>query len=423
MNVFTGPNNSGKSTVLWLLGELSVYPFAMPSRLIRSDQSKWSLGASIHGEREVFEGKFPADPTRLLRFYENAGHTCYIPAQRQATVFRSPGPSMESDDNARLEEVMEQLVQTHPELVRQYGREAIQENWRRTRSQQGSELTKRWQMLLSGSLVIRDEAVKQKIINLDYESLRLQNPTIRAVFNKIATIASEITDGFRLEFDGVGRDSRGLFPRYETPDGKLPLDFLSQGTQSIVNSLAHFLIGYAEYFDFPPDLEDKSGILIIDEIDAHLHPSWQRRVIPALTQNLPNVQIFCSTHSPMALAGLERGQVHLLRRGEDGKVTGSNNEIDIRGWTADEILRQVFEVRNPTDKTTSERITRIQTLMGKGNLSPEEECEKRQLQEIISEDLLSGPESAQVIRFAEQLERVRKSAEHRESENITGAGS
>ena len=408
VNVFTGPNNSGKSTVLWVLGELLVYPFPMPSRLFHSDQSRWSLSAYSHGKRESFEGVLPSDASVLLSLYENAGHTCYIPAQRQATAFRSPGPSMDSDDDAHLEAQIEQLMQARPEIFRQHGRDAVRESWRRIGSVETPDLTKRRQILVSSSLVISDEAVKQKVINLDYESLRLRNPTIRAVFDKIATIASEITDGFPLEFNGVGRDGGGLFPQYETPDGNLPLDFLSQGTQSIVNSLAHFLLGYAEYFEFPSDLEDRPGILIIDEIDAHLHPKWQRRVIPALTKHLPNVQIFCSTHSPMMLAGLKSGQVHLLRRGEDGKVSVTRNEVDIAGWTSDEILRQFLEVPNPTDKTTAERITCFHKLMRKETLSSEEQEEKRRLQSTISDDLLSGPRSAQVIRFAEELQRARQ---------------
>ena len=59
--------------------------------------------------------------------------------------------------------------------------------------------------------------------------------------------------------------------------------------------------------------------MIVDEIDAHLHPSWQRRILPTLTRNFPNLQIFCSTHSPMMLAGLKAGQVQLLRRDENGR--------------------------------------------------------------------------------------------------------
>ena len=113
---------------------------------------------------------------------------------------------------------------------------------------------------------------------------------MRNVVEKVTSLASEITDGFPIKFRGVEDDDGGLYPEFSTPDGDLPLNVLSQGTQSIIQCLAHFLFGYAEYYDFPPDLEEKPGILIIDEIDAHLHPSWQRRIIPTLTKHFPNLQ-------------------------------------------------------------------------------------------------------------------------------------
>ena len=75
------------------------------------------------------------------------------------------------------------------------------------------------------------------------------------------------------------QDDEGLYPEVSTPNGPMPVNFLSQGTQSIIQWLAHFLFGYAEYYDFPEDLESNPAILMIDEIDAHLHPSWQRRII------------------------------------------------------------------------------------------------------------------------------------------------
>ena len=105
-------------------------------------------------------------------------------------------------------------------------------------------------------------------------------------------MASEITEGFPIEFKGVGEDQRGLFPQFGTLDGDVPLDVLSQGTQSMIQWLAQLLIGYAEFYDYPVDLAERPGILIIDEIDAHLHPSWQRRIIPTLIKHLPNLQIF-----------------------------------------------------------------------------------------------------------------------------------
>ncbi|MCI0439595.1 MAG: AAA family ATPase, partial [Chloroflexi bacterium] len=179
------------------------------------------------------------------------------------------------------------------------------------------------------------------------------------------------------------------------------------GTQSIIQSLAHLIIGYAEYYDYPDNLEEKPGILIIDEIDAHLHPSWQRRIIPTLTKHFPNLQIFCSTHSPLMLAGLKAGQVQLLKRDGNGKVTVSRNETDIVGWSADEILRTFLDVPNPTDLHTADQIHRLQELRQKEKLSSSEEGELEQLRHTVSQDLLGGPIAGQLEELSALLKQTR----------------
>ena len=408
VNVFTGPNNSGKSTVLWVLSELLVYAFAMPAKLLRSNSSTWRLGYSSGSGVKLVEGGFPADGYRLLPVMEVAGHTCFVPAQRHGTNFRSMGPAIGQDQNteSNIDEKLEQMAHQQPEILKQIGWEAARSFFGETRASQTSALSRRRNLMLSDASLISNEAMIQKIIDLDYAAYRRQRPEMRAIVETVASLASEITDGFSIKFLGVEEDEDGLFPQFRTPDGDLPLNVLSQGTQSIMHCLAHFLFGYAEYYDFPPDLEDKPGILIIDEIDAHLHPSWQRRIIPTLTRHFPNLQIFCSTHSPLMLAGLKAGQVQLLRRGPEGKVSVSTNDSDIAGWTADEILRNFLEVPSPTDLATAEHVNRLQELRRKEKLTSAEAEELEQLRHTVNRDLLRGPVAAQVEQFAEMLRQA-----------------
>lgn len=211
------------------------------------------------------------------------------------------------------------------------------------------EFAKRRALFQTNSSLIRDEAVIESIIEFDYRAYRQNDPAIRSIIKKVAAVASEITEGFPIEFLRIAEDEDGLFPQFRTPDGAVPLNVLSQGTQSILQWLASLLIGYAQYYDYLSNLEEKPGILIIDEIDAHMYPSWQRRIIPILRSHFPNLQLFCSTRSPLMLAGLQAGQVQLLKRDNGGKITVSRNETDIVGWSTDEILRSFLNVPNPTD--------------------------------------------------------------------------
>ena len=407
VNVFTGPNNSGKSTLLSVLGELLVYPFGMPTKLLRSDQPKWSVSILSSTDVDFYKGTLPSELDEVLPILQEIGYTCFVPAQRHGTNFRSSGPTTSTNIDEIVEEHLDLFARERPEILRDVGLEALRQNLRKARdSERNPELARRVKLMLAGNSLVNDTAVKQKIIDLDYAAHRTNRPEIKAVINVVTSVASEITEGFPIQFIGVSEDSEGLYPKFRTPDGELPIDVLSQGTQSILQFLSRLLFGYAEYYDFPPDLGEKPGIMIIDEIDAHLHPTWQGRVIPTLTRHFPNLQIFCSTHSPLILAGLKTGQVQLLRRNENAKVTITRNESDIAGWTADEILRQFLEVANPTDTATAQRITCLQELMSKEELSSAEVDEMNQLRKTVRDDLLRGPTSVQVLRFAEELRRL-----------------
>ena len=407
VNVFTGPNNSGKSAVLLMLGELLVYPFTAPDKLYRSDSPKWKLRYSAGTKVKSVGGDLPCVPESLVAIYEIIGSTCFLPAQRSATDFRASGPSANQDVEARTEKIANMLARARPKQLRRYGFESLRDAMRQMISEEHPELKRRGDLTLTNSSWVDDTDIVQKIIDLDYAAYRQDRPEIRNVIHKIISIVSEITEGYPMSFAGVGEDEGGLFPRIATPSDTLPLDVLSQGTQSLIQSVAHLTIGYSEYYEFPADFEQKPGVLLIDEIDAHLHPSWQRRIIPTLSRHFPKLQIFCSTHSPLMLAGLESGQVQLLRRGKDGRVSVSRNESDIVGWSADEILRNFLEVPTPTDMVTTAHVTRLEELRHKETLTAAESGELEALRRAVGSELLRGPMYAQVEQFADELKRAR----------------
>ena len=152
-------------------------------------------------------------------------------------------------------------------------------------------------------------------------------------------------------------------------------------------------------------VEVEPAVLLIDEIENHLHPTWQRRVIPALLEHFPGLQIFATTHSPFVVAGLRAGQVHMLKRDADGVVTASTNEHDIIGWTTDEILRTFTGVDEPTDQLTVNRASRLRELRGKETLSDVEAEEMAELRRQVNEDFISSstPLEAQRERYGDMM--------------------
>ena len=200
--------------------------------------------------------------------------------------------------------------------------------------------------------------------------------------------------------------------KFETMDGELTYPELSHGTRSVFAWVSQFMLGMAEHYeaDKHDNWKKMPGIFIIDEIDAHLHPSWQRRIIPTLRRHFPNVQIFASTHSPMMVAGLKAGQVHLLKRDDSGQVVWSRNEQDIVGWTADEIYRTFMGIEDPTDERTAGHAEELRKLREKDSLTAEDEKRLQELRRLVNQDLLArGALNAQQDRFDAMMQEYLRS--------------
>ena len=187
----------------------------------------------------------------------------------------------------------------------------------------------------------------------------------------------------------VPYDQLGTYKKVFTGD-------LSDGTQGTLSWIEYMAIHMAYRYRFEKNWELRPSMLLIDEIENHLHPTWQRRMLPALREHFPQLQIFATTHSPFLVAGLDAGQVHRLYRDDTSTVKAETpNSEQIVGWTIDEILRGLMGVQDPTDSTTAER---AQELRGLRNLLPLEdraEEEKRlqriaELEALLDSDLLVG---------------------------------
>ena len=204
-----------------------------------------------------------------------------------------------------------------------------------------------------------------------------------------------------------------LAVRVQTNDlgvSSLDMTSLSAGTEGTLWWTRLIALSLLFMNEFEPGWAKRGAILLIDEIENHLHPTWQRRVIPALLEHFPGLQIFATTHSPFVVAGLKAGQVHLLNR-ENGVVTATTNTEDIEGWTADEILRVFMGVDEPTDEPTAQATQQLSRLRDEGARADERAENERQseisrLRHIVDRAALSGPRAAEDARFLADLRSI-----------------
>ena len=129
-------------------------------------------------------------------------------------------------------------------------------------------------------------------------------------------------------------------------DGDVRFEELGFGYQTTLTWLADFC---KRMFELYPDAENplhEEAVVLVDEIDLHLHPKWQRDLVPTLSKIFPNVQFIVTTHSPHVLQSMEDVNLYVLRRNaESGEIEAERSNVtNFTGWTVEEILGVTMEL-------------------------------------------------------------------------------
>ncbi len=144
---------------------------------------------------------------------------------------------------------------------------------------------------------------------------------------------SHLIDSQRFEMDILGDDGKRI---------RVPATWLSQGYQAVIAWLAD-VVGQIllETGEVVPAAE-MEGIVLVDEIDLHLHPAWQVQLVPALKKVFPRLQFIATTHSPMVLPALTADEVFILSRDDAGSVVATQSQQSPALLTGTEILESFF---------------------------------------------------------------------------------
>ena len=423
VNVFIGPNASGKSVLLRLLADCVNDQKDNSKRLIPHGQNFLGLTLIVDKEFDDFLDDSPGyQPPHYLAASEDWPvfgpeltregpklPAIYIGAVREGLPGIPDQSNPDGSDETAAEVLAEpfsgsRTIRAALRLADELRGPEHDNPQARGRLMDAIELANACSQQICAE-VIHDSRSHNYIPGLDVRGY-LNHPL--ADLNRITILrlmGLNTTD--TRKFDHLPYDEQPSYSAYwENPDAvPIYLGHASSGTAGTLLWLRWLALKMVHHYGFAEDWARKPAILLIDEIENHLHPTWQRRVIPALQEHFPGLQIFATTHSPFVVAGLKRGQLHLLNRDANGIVTASTNERDVIGWTADEILRTMMGVDEPTDQLTVNRAERLRQLRRKQNLTPEEETELNELRRQVNEDLLnkSGPLEAQRERYADLI--------------------
>jgi energy-coupling factor transporter ATP-binding protein EcfA2 len=248
------------------------------------------------------------------------------------------------------------------------------------------------------------------------------------VFAFLAGVITRLTEE-PFQFDSIERGSRlGFIIWVRTPNSPdpLPIQYSSQGTLSVLaifGLIRSFLKELARSDGRSAPSEDeirgKEAIVVIDELDAHLHPVWQQQMRVLLTDSFPKVQFIVSAHSPLLVAGCGAGEVSVLRRQGGRGFEPALIERDFIGATSAELYESVFDIEelDPTflrykTKLTNRsdhdsRINSLVELQKRGKLAPKQAAE---LEILLDEEYMMDR--------VEQVTEARDGREHEQSSRI-----
>jgi hypothetical protein len=181
-----------------------------------------------------------------------------------------------------------------------------------------------------------EEAYSLIPLNAWLPALKHSNP---GRYTQAVHLINRLTGEGHGEFEGEMEEEEFLFNRGGL---KIPFPALSDGYRAFLGWVGDLTYHVCMTCPKGKKLVDNKGIVMVDEIDLHLHPKWQMTVLPTLAKELPNVQFIVTSHSPLIVGSLEWMNIILMVPGAGQSSLAKRLKSAVHGLDADQILLSDF---------------------------------------------------------------------------------
>ncbi len=173
-------------------------------------------------------------------------------------------------------------------------------------------------------------------------------------YKQFEELLAKITGKGHFEFTGLLDDDQYLF---EKEGSLIPFNALSDGYRAFLGWVGDLLFHIEQSCPSGKKLIENEGIVLIDEIDLHLHPAWQMKILPLLAEALPNIQFFVTTHSPLVVGSIEWQNIIYLTRDEENCSSPVRNKRSTFGLDSDQILvSDLFGLKSTRNNDVADRL-------------------------------------------------------------------
>jgi predicted ATP-binding protein involved in virulence len=173
----------------------------------------------------------------------------------------------------------------------------------------------------------------------------------------------------------------------ETSEGWVQIRRLSLGYQTALAWMTDLAVRMFEQYPDSPNPLAEPAVCLVDEIDLHMHPKWQRELIQKLSTTFPKTQFIVTAHSPLIVQAAPNANIALLRRSKEKDTVEIVNDIDeIRKWRVDQILSsELFGGLSAYPDEQQKILDERTMLVQKRDRTPEDEKRLEVLNELVKE--------------------------------------
>ncbi len=359
VNLLLGNNGLGKTTLLKAISlaalgpavaDSGIYPYRLVRREPDENVSRNARGASDLsqlGETTTIEATFRAHPQDQVPFP-------FQKVQSRVTISKR-------GDLEQLRWAHEDEKNWHPIFSSSsdafffvgYGatRRVEKREQADTASRKASSFV-RAQRILS----LFEEAYSLLPLSAWLPAFQKENP---GRHKQIVNLVNQVMGRDQYRFTGELEDNEYVFERGGL---RVPFPALSDGYRAYLGWIGDLLYHVCMTCPSGCKLVDNCVIVMVDEIDLHIHPKWQISILPVLARALPNIQFIVTSHSPLVVGSLEWMNIIHMEPGPRQSSKPRRIKQGIHGLDADQILLSDFfgmeSTRSPSKESQLQELTK-----------------------------------------------------------------